>query len=122
MQVPVQGAGAEGLAHVVLKGLCPAPQRPVVLCRDAFLTRLCLRLFFFEGSLSAGDGLGVQVRRLCPLFFEVLHAGEGDAEALCELSSCMPALQGLDDAFAKIEGGRFHAIRIAQAQHLREEL
>ena len=122
MQVPVQGGGGDGLTGFVLKGLGQAPQRPVVSCRDEFLKLLRLRLFFFHRSLSAGDGLRVQVRLLCPLFFEASHAGEGDAEALCDLRSCLPALQGLNDAFAKIEGERFHAIRIAQGQHLREEL
>ncbi len=107
----MQGGGGNALADFVLKGLGQASQRPVVSCRDEFLKLLCLRFFFFHGSCPTGDGLGFQVLLLCPLFFQPSHAGEGDAEALCDLRSCLPALQGLNDALAKIGGESLHTPR-----------
>ncbi len=122
MQVPVQGGGGDGLADFVLKGLGQASQRPVVLCRHEFLKLLCLRFFFFDGSLSARDGLGVQVSVLRPTFFAPLHAGKGDTEPLCDLSSCLSTLQGVAHTFTKIGGERLHDLRIAQGQPLGERL
>ena len=86
-------------------------QSPVVLCGKKVFEFCCL--VCLDGSLSAGDGLWFQGLLLCPLFLEPLHAGEGNAESLSDLGSCLSALQGIDDTLAKIEGERFHSLTIA---------
>ncbi len=120
MRIAVQCRGGEGFAGVLLPGLRQALQRPVVLGSDDLFELRCLVLC--DGPLSAGDGLGVQVSVLRPTFFEPLHAGKGDTEPLCDLSSCLSVLQGVAHTFTKIGGERLHDLRIAQGQPLGERL
>ena len=120
MQIPVQRRGGDGFTGVLLPGSGQSVQCPVVLRGDGFF-EFC-GLGFFDGSLSAGDGFWFQVLVLLPLFFEPLHTGEGHTEACGYLLPGLSALQGLDDALAKIGGERFHALRIAQGQCFREGL
>ena len=87
---------------------------------EDLLEFLCL--FLCDGSLSAGNGFGVQALLFPPAFLDPLHAGKGDAEALGDLFSGLPTVQGVEDTLAKIGGERFHALRIAHSQYLREGL
>ena len=110
----------DGFARVLLPGLGQTLQCPVVLCGDDLLEFCCLVLC--DGSLSAGDGLWFQVLVFRPAFLEPLHAGEGNTEACGYLFSGLSALQGVEDALAKIGGERSHTLRIAQSQCFREGL